>query len=266
VVVRRGAEQQQLERFMPYGLYLSAAGANAQSHRLEVLSHNMANINTSGFKPQLAMLQSRHGQAVANGDATPGTGSVDDLGGGIQVQPTRTSFTQGPIKRTANPTDFAINDERSFFAVRKGDKELLTRAGNFLFDAQGRLVTPSGHEVVGAGGATIRIDPNQPWQVADDGAIVQAGARQQLRLVQPLAVGDLARVGENLFESLTQAPDAPPQQRNVISGALEHSAVEPTAAMMELIETSRMYEANIRMIQTQDDAMGQLINRVLRQG
>ncbi len=57
---------------MPYGIYLSAAGANAQNHRLEVLSHNLANINTPGFKSQLAVLQARHSEAIERGEVSPG--------------------------------------------------------------------------------------------------------------------------------------------------------------------------------------------------
>ncbi len=251
---------------MPYGLYLSAAGANAQSHRLEVLSHNLANINTAGFKPHMSMLQSLHTEAIEQGEATAGNSTIDDIGGGISIKPTMTQFDQGAVKHTGTETDFAINDKSSFFSVRHDGKELLTRAGNFIFDAQGRLVTPNGDEVVSSNGGGIRIDPTRPYEVMDDGTVVQAGARQSLRLVQPREMGDLSRVGENLFESLTAVTEVAAAKRSVVGGALETSGVEPTGAMMQLIEASRVYEANVRMIQTQDDAMGQLISRVLRQG
>ncbi len=250
---------------MPYGLYLSAAGANAQSHRLEVLSHNLANINTTGFKPHLAMLKSRASEAVERGEADPQSGTVDDLSGGIWIEPSVTQFSQGPLRETGNPTDFAIQDTDSFFAIQRGDKQLLTRAGNFQFDATGTLVNPHGDPVLGVGGTPIRIDPNQPYDVTDDGAVVQGGVRQMLALVRPQALGDLSRVGDNLFEPLATTTEVPADQRAVRSRALEASAVQPTEAMMQLIEASRVYEANVRMIQTQDEAIGQLLGRVLRQ-
>lgn len=250
---------------MPYGIYLSAAGANAQSHRLEVLSHNLANVNTTGFKPHLAMLQSRHSEAIEQGNASLGDGTIDNLGGGISIQPTQTQFGQGPIQQTGNPTDFAINDNESFFAIQRGEKQLLTRAGNFMVNSQGQLVTQHGDPVLSTDGTPIAIDPSQAYTVSDDGAIVQGTGRQQLRLVRPQATGDLTRVGDNLFESLTSIYDVPAAQRVVRSHALEASAVKPTEAMMQLIEASRTYEANVRMIQTQDEAMGQLLSRVLRQ-
>ncbi|MCA9127388.1 MAG: flagellar hook basal-body protein [Planctomycetales bacterium] len=250
---------------MSYGLYLSAAGANAQTHRLEVLSHNLANVNTTGFKSQLAMMQSEHAEAIKQGDVMPGGGGVDDIGGGIDIRPTTTTFQQGAVKQTGNQTDFAITSTEGFFAVQRGDQQLLTRAGNFLFDASGTLVTPNGDQVLSTAGGRISIDPSRPYQMMDNGGVVQDGNRQAIGLVQPQSTGDLSRVGDNLFESLTPVTPVPENQRNLISGALEMSAVEPTQAMMELIEASRVYEANIRLIQTQDEAMGQLIGRVLRQ-
>ena len=250
---------------MPYGLYLSAAGANAQSHRLEVLSHNLANINTPGFKPHLSMLQSRPTEAIERGESLAGDGSIDDLSGGVAIQPNVTQFNQGPIQSTGKKTDFAINDKESFFAIQRGDKQLLTRAGNFLFDSTGTLVTPNGDPVLASTGEPLKIEPGLPFEVTD-GVISQGTQRRSLMLMQPKEPGDLARVGDNLYQPLTPATPVADSKRQVVSGALESSGVQATTAMMELIESSRMYEANVRLIQTQDQAMGQLISRVLQQG
>lgn len=250
---------------MPYGLYLSAAGANAQNHRLEVLSHNLANINTPGFKPHLAVLKSRHAEAIERGDVQPQTGGLDDQGGGVAIQPTLTQFSQGTLRQTGNRTDFAINDTNSFFVVKRGDSQLLTRAGGFLFNAQGGLVTPNGDSVLSTSGEPVRIVPNLPFEVLDDGTIQQAGERRSLMLAQPRQLGDLSRVGDNLFQSLGPVDNVANDKRAVVSGFIEQSAVQPTGAMMELIEASRAYEANVRLIQTQDQAMGNLIGRVLQQ-
>lgn len=248
---------------MPYGLYLSASGANAQNHRLEVLSHNLANVNTPGFKPHLAQLSSRHSEAIERGEVVEANGGVDDVGGGVLVKPSITQFAQGPIRTTGSDTDFAINDTRSFFVVARGDEKLLTRAGNFQFDNGGRLMTPIGEPVLSSSGAPVTIDPLLPYQVMGDGTVVQAGARQSLMLARPQELGDLSRVGDNLFKPLSELTPVPDKERAVISGSLEESAVKPTGAMMELIEASRVYEANVRMIQTQDQTIGSLISRVL---
>ncbi len=249
---------------MPYGLYMSAAGANAQSHRLEVLSHNLANINTSGFKPHVSVLQGLPAQAVADGDAIEGMGTVDDVGGGVTVRPSLTMFQQGAIQQTGNPTDFAINDNESFFSVQRGDKQLLTRAGNFTVNSDGILVSQHGDPVLSEGGGNIIVDPTRAYHVTDDGAVVQDQVRQMVGTVRPRELGDLTRVGDNLFESLAPIDPVPAKERAVTSHALEASAVQPTGAMMELIEASRVYEANIRMIQHQDEATGKLVGRLLK--
>lgn len=248
---------------MAYGLYLSAAGANAQNHRLEVLSHNLANVNTPGFKPHLAVVKSRNSEAVERGDVPADSGGVDNVGGTVTISPSLTQFSQGPIRQTGGVGDFAINDEKSFFVIQRGDQKLLTRAGNFSFDASGKLVTPIGETVLSEGGGPIVVNPLMPYEVMDDGTVIQAGERQNLMLAQPKETGDLSRVGDNLYQSLSELTMVPANERTVVGGALEQSSVNPTDAMVELITTSRLYEANIKMIQNQDQTIGSLISRVL---
>jgi flagellar basal-body rod protein FlgF/flagellar basal-body rod protein FlgG len=250
---------------MAYGIYLSAAGANAQNHRLEVLSHNLANVNTPGFKPHLAMLQARHSEAIEQGMVSPGSGGVDDIGGGVAIKPNKTMMDQGPIEQTGRQTDFAINNNSGFFVIQRGEEQLLTRAGNFLFDSSGTLTTTNGDPVLASDGNPIRIDPRLPFNSRDNGEIQQAGESRTLMIVAPKEPGDLSRVGDNLFRSLATVDPVAPNERNVVSGHLEKSAVVPTSAMMELIESTRLYEANLRMMQHQDQAYGNLVGRLLKE-
>ncbi|TWT82619.1 Flagellar basal-body rod protein FlgG [Planctomycetes bacterium CA13] len=249
---------------MPYGVYLSASGAHAQSHRLQVLSNNLANTQTPGFKPQQTILQARFAELIEEGEVQPGLGGADDIGGGVTIQHAQTQFDQGPLKRTGNQTDFAINDAESFFVVQRGDEQFLTRAGEFIFDSRGRMITPTGDQVLGSDGQTIQIESGIPYQVAPEGRIHQGGNRHEIMLAKPKNMGDLAHVGGNLFKPLADFDLVPGDQRKVVAGELEQSSVSPTMAMMELIETSRAYEANVRMIQNQDSVMGSLISRVLQ--
>ena len=94
---------------------------------------------------------------------------------------------------------------------------------------------------------------------------MQRGARMTLGLAKPASLGDLARVGENLFRSLAPVKQlvAPNERPQVLNGSLEMSAVKPTQEMTQLIAASRAYEANIKMIQNQDSMTGSLISRVL---
>lgn len=249
---------------MPYGVYVSAAGANAQNHRLQVLSNNLANVETPGYRPQQAVLQARFAEMIEEGQVPAGLGGADDVGGGVTVQAAQTQFDVGPIRQTGNQTDFAINDPGAFFVVQDGEDQVLTRAGNFLFDDQGNLTTQTGQAVLGPGGRPIRIDPNLPYRVLDGGHIAQGAQQQSLLIARPKSLGDLAHLGGNQFKPMADFDLAGPAQRPVVSGFLEQSGVQPTRAMMELIEASRGYEANVKMIQNQDHMLGQLTTRLLQ--
>jgi len=251
-----------------YGMYLSAEGAQAQAKQLEVLSNNLANVATPGFKRQLAIFQARYAEAIDQGDDVPGSQSMNDLSGGIAVDATRTDFSQGPMKNTGVPTDVAVVGD-GFFMVDKNGEKLLTRAGNFRVTSEGQLVTQQGYSVLNDGGSAVTVDPESgPIEFTDDGSIVQGfGADRQrigqdLAIVLPTNLDSLEHVGENLFRS-PEAPQ-PATDRRVAPEFLEQSSVQPALEMMRLIETSRAFEANMSLIKQQDQMLGSLLNRVLR--
>jgi len=250
---------------MYYGMYLSAAGAFAQSQRMEVISHNIANVGTPGFKRELGVLQSRSAEEIEQGLVTAGTGGIEDVGGGVLMADTSTDFGLGPVKETGEPTDFALPQPDAFFAVRKDGEEFLTRAGNFHFRGDGTLITDQGYPVLGADGGPIQIDRQLPFTVTPRGEILQAGDSRALAVRQPESLGDLVREGENLFRPIGTPPaTVPDAQRQVYWKHLEMSAVQPHREMIEMIATSRAYEANVRMMQNHDGMLGSLIGKLLK--
>ena len=249
---------------MPYGLYLSAEGAQAQSQRMEVISHNLANVDTPGFKRDLALFQARYAEAIEQGLDFPGSGSINDTGGGIVLRATATDFSGGPLKRTSIPTDMALPGE-GFFLVRKDEEELLTRAGNFRLTNDGSLVTQQGDPVLDEAGTPIAIDPELgPWRLAQDGVIEQAGTLVPLAIVRPESLGQLTKVGENFFRATGDVSPLAPSERRVAGGFVEGSGVSPTLEMMQLIEASRAFEANVALIRHQDQMLAGITGRVLR--
>ncbi|MCA9257834.1 MAG: flagellar hook-basal body protein [Planctomycetales bacterium] len=249
---------------MPYGLYISAEGAQAQAQRLEVIANNMANIETPGFKRDVATFQARLAEAMQQGDDYPGSRSLNDIGGGVSVIETRTDYSNATLRHTKMDTDFAVNGD-GFFQVRGRDGNvLLTRAGNFLLDGAGRLVTQGDNlPVLDDAGGEIQLDPTLPWEAQADGSLVQDGGATRLGLVQPGSLGDLVKVGGNMFRSLGPTNAVATGLRNVRQGYLEQSGVNPTREMMAMIETTRAFEANSKLIQHQDGMISGLINRVL---
>jgi flagellar basal-body rod protein FlgF/flagellar basal-body rod protein FlgG len=244
-------------------MYLSAAGAHAQSQRVEVLSNNVANAQTPGFKRELAVLSARHAEAITRGEDYAGSRSINDLGGGVYLSETMTDFAQGTLKPTERPTDLAIDGE-GFFVVEQEGKQFLTRAGNFSMSPSGALLASNGANVMASDGSRLTVDPSIPWEVQANGEIVQAGEARQVAVVKPRSLGDLAKAGENLFLPLAPTMPVEPEQRRVISGYVELSGANPIREMTQLIEASRAYEANVRMIQNHDQTLGALVGRLLR--
>jgi flagellar basal-body rod protein FlgF/flagellar basal-body rod protein FlgG len=250
---------------MTYGMYISAEGASAQAKRMEVLANNLANVDTPGFKRQLAELEARHAEAILQGLASPGSGSQNDVGGGVKVLGTATEFVQGTLRQTGIPTDMAIAGEGFFLVEGDNSQPLLTRAGDFQLTSDGRLITQEGRAVLSQDLAPIQLAPNLPWDVSDHGVIRQGTSQVPLALMRPQSLADLAQQGDNLFRPLTEPEIVPPHEREVRGGCLELSGVKPTTEMMEMIEASRAFESNVRLIQHQDQAIGNLLSRVLRQ-
>ena len=247
---------------MPYGMYISAEGAQVQAQRLETIANNLANVNTPGFKRDVATFQARFAEAIQQGDAQAGDQSVNDVGGGVKIMGTETDFSSSSLRHTKTPTDFAINGE-GFFQVRGRDGEaLLTRAGNFALDSAGQLITQlDGFPVLDEAGTPIQLDGSQPWQVLGGGIIDQGGTQVSIGLVSPQSLGELVKTGHNTFRSL--GPLTPVLDRDIRQGYLEQSGVNPTRETMAMIETTRAFEANMKVVQHQDSMISGLINRVL---
>jgi flagellar basal-body rod protein FlgF len=246
-------------------MYISAEGAAAEAQRLEVIANNLANVDTPGFKQDVPTFQARFAEAIQQGQAAAGDGSIDDVGGGVKIIDVETDHSGGQLKRTGNDLDLAING-KGFFHIRGDDgQQCLTRAGNFALDTQGRLVTQNGHRpVLDQTGNEIVVAPELPWSISPDGFISQAGGLYALGMSQPESLDELIKVGNNLFEPLGAVQPLSLAERNIRQGYLEMSGANPVRQMMAMIETTRAFEANTRMIQNQDTMLGSLISRVLQ--
>jgi flagellar basal-body rod protein FlgF len=251
-----------------YGTYLSASGADSYSRYLEVIANNVANVDTPGFRRELPIIKAYHAEAIEQGLASAGDGGLHDVGGGVGMFQTVTSFEIGQIQRTGVESDMMLADPRGdhFFVVDQDGQQMLTRAGNFLFDRDGYLVTQSGRQVLSANGGPIRINPTLPYEFDSTGGVVQqaTGTRTELAVVRPASLHELEHMGENLFATQGQLQAVPAEERRIRSGYLETSAARPVQEMVDMIKVTRAYESNVRMIQQQDGITESLLSRVLR--
>ncbi len=143
---------------------------------------------------------------------------------------------------------------------------MLTRAGDFLISPIGQLTTTDGYPVLlSEDGDNIVINPDGGnWTMTPSGSITQDGNLFNLALVRVESNDTLVKAGDNLFTTKSQPIPILPAERSVLQGYLEQSGVRPTQELTELIETERVFEANVNMIHFQDEVLGSLISSVLK--
>lgn len=246
------------------GLYLSAAGLQAQEVRQAVIANNLANAQTTGFKRDLALMQSR--LQAPEEDVRMMKYLVPSLrnqGGGVNAVGCGVDLRQAPLMETRNQTDVAL-EGRGFLTV-KGDKEgekNLTRDGRMLINTDGMLVTATGgRPVLSADGQPIVLNPQLPVTISSDGTISQGedGSGVKLGLADVKDQKGLVKVGENLMkvskpEELTEVP----AETQVRQFHVEESGVDPVVEMVNMMEGQRAFEANAKMISYQDTTLQEL--------
>lgn len=233
---------------------VSRAGMLRQGRQLDVLAHNIANVNTPGFKTFRALLER---DAVASPE--PGA-PMPPLDGEV---PTTVLFRQGPIRETGVPTDLAIEGEGFFTVQRPDGTQAYTRGGAFRRDAQGRLVDMTGNVLPGVtlpdGAVGLRVVAGgQMLAVLVDGRTQAAGQIQLARFMNPQG---LLAVGEGLFTATAASgppQSAPPGQGGVgvvRAGALEAANVDLVDELSGVLAAQRLYQINTVSFRTADEML-----------
>ena len=261
---------------MTQALWIAKTGLDAQQTRMAVISNNLANTNTTGFKRDRASFEDLLYQTVRQ----PGGASSEQTqlpsglstGTGVRVVSTAKEFAQGSLDQTGGALDVAING-RGFFEVLLPDgSSAYTRDGSFQINAQGELVTNAGYPVQpglqlpeGAQSVTIGSDGTVSVQVAGQAEAVQVGSLTLADFVNPAG---LQAKGENLYiETGASGPaqsGAPGQSGAglLVQGALEGSNVNTVQELVSMIETQRAYETNAKAISTIDSMLAFLNNNL----
>ena len=261
---------------MNQALWAAKTGLDAQQTKMAVVSNNLANVNTTGFKQGRAVFEDLLYQNVrqAGGQSSQDTQlpSGMNLGTGVRVVATEKLFTQGSVLQTGNAMDVAING-RGFLQVLLPDGTLgYTRDGSFQINSQGQLVTASGYIV--QPGITIP-DAAQTVTIGQDGVVSvrlagQAGTSQvgTLETADFLNPVGLQPIGENLYLETASSGTAQAGTPGLnglgtlIQGALEGSNVNVVSELVSMIETQRAYEMNSKAISTNDQMMQYLNNNL----
>jgi flagellar basal body rod protein FlgG len=227
------------------GFYTALSGVVSSMTRQAVVADNIANVNTVGFKASRTVQNDFELQIMNSLGPELGL-----LGMGAAPTGLKLDLTQGPIETTGIQTDLAIAGD-GLFVVRTGGGVAYTRAGDFVVDVTGTLVTQQGYPVLDTTGHNIQ--PGQPFTVASDGTIVQTGQRIALVGWPP---GGVTRLGENLYSAGGQLT---PATGVIRQGALEHSNTDLALAMTDMISLQRNFQLNSRALSLQDSSVGDAI-------
>ncbi len=260
------------------GLYTAASGLVAQTEQQDVISNNLANVNTTGYKkdralyitfPEVFLHRVQDEKAVI-----PGAGLRDlmvpigTVGKGVQlrVDGIKPSITEeGSFNNTDNKLDFAIKGN-GMFVVNTPNGIRYTRDGSFSLDSDGRLVTKNGHAVLGQSGEIIV--QGKDVHVDEGGRIFIDNAEMDtFRVALFDSATPLRKEGDNLFYTLdgqALAEDDLVEETQVLQGFVESSNVNPVREMVEMITAFRAYEASQKAISAQDQTLDKAVNDVGR--
>ena len=254
---------------MNSALWAAKTGLDAQQTRMSVISNNLANVNTNGFKKDRAVFEDLLYQNVkqVGGQTSQDTMSPTGLavGTGVRIVATEKNYTQGGFTTTGNALDVAVNG-RGFFQVLLPDGSFgYTRDGSFKTSSTGELVTSSGYRVqpgitvpTGAQSLTIGNDGVVSVLVAGQTAPTQIGTLQLTDFVNPAG---LQPRGENLLSESAASGAAQTGNPGISGlgflqqGSLEGSNVNVVEELVNMIETQRAYEMNSKAISTTDQML-----------
>lgn len=252
-------------------LWTAATGMAAQQLHIDVISNNLANVNTSGFKKSRVDFQDLLYQTVRSAGTTEAQGSIVptgiQVGLGTRAAGTQKLFTPGEIKTTENPLDVAIQGDGFFQIQMPSGETAYTRDGTFKIDAQGRMVTSDGYALMPeisipqeATGISIGADGTVEVGMPGQDEPQTLGSIQIAKFANPAG---LTNIGKNLFTTAGGAAGDPVIDTPGMNGlgtlaqrSVEMSNVQVVDEMVSMITAQRAYEVNSKAIQTADEMLG----------
>ena len=251
---------------MNYGLWMSAAGLGSQVHKQNILSNNLANATTTGFKPDFTQTIERPTAVEELGKMATSAQMLEKLGGGVLTEPTWTNFAQGSLEESGNPLDLALEGPGFFMVKDAAGEKQLTRAGVFERSQDGHLVDPNGNTVLDNRGKPIRLPEIDAGliTIGPDGTIStgDGDVAGKISIVSAQA-SDLRKSGDNLYRFIgKEAPKTADSNTTVRQGWTEASGTDPILEMTRMVDTSRAVQANARLIGIHDQVMNLAVNRL----
>jgi flagellar basal-body rod protein FlgF len=258
------------------GLYTAVSGLVTQEAKQQVITNNLANANTVGFKKDDLAIKAFDEVLIENYDKLVGGKNVRNVIGslsyGSAIDETKTFFTQGMLQQTEKTTDFAV-DGRGFFSVARTDlngnsETFYTRDGHFHVDIRGYLVNDSGDKVLGRNNNSGAVEPiyigkAQMLLDGDNNLLLDGNATYKFSTVDFPDYNEnypsLKKAGDNLYsgENPVDNPNIAVKQNT-----LEKSNVNIINEMVNMMTVMRSFESNQKIIQSMDETLGKAVNEV----
>ena len=272
------------------GFYTATTGMIAQQRRTEMLSNNIANASTPGYKADQSTVRAfpnmllsaieKNGKAnLQNGFNPMSVQQIGTLGTGVYMQETIPDYTQGQLVQTDLKSDVALVDEYLpvrgggsrtgglYFRLQTDGQEAYTRNGNFTVDSQGSLVTSGGNYVLSTTGEPIRVTSDD-YTITEDGRVLENN--ELIAQIDVAYVEDpdrLIKQDNGLYytedgNELTSAYDDNDIAFSMRQGYIEQSNVDAGSTMTEMMSAYRSFEANQKMLQAYDRSMDKAVNEI----
>ena len=245
------------------GIYTAAAGLATAQLRLGIVSNNVANASTPGYKQD--QLPDEVGRAIdLQRYAVDSQGQpVGSITLGPQVGISELDLTAGPIQETSNPLDLAIAGS-GYFAIQASDGSTrYTRDGGLHADFDGTLRSRDGSAVLDVNNQPVVLPANTDVSIASDGTVLAGGSQvAQLQLVDFAAGTHLNKVGNGMFTAPTGTLPQPATGFQLYQGYIEGSNVDMSESMVATMNLVRAYEANQKLMQMQDETLKSTVNEV----
>lgn len=272
------------------GFYTAASGMIAQQRRTELLSNNIANANTPGYKADQSTIRAFPNMLLSaiekNGSASKENGfnptsalPIGQIGTGVYVQETIPDYTQGQLVQTDLKTDVGMSQESVpenedgssgalFFRLQTDDGEAYTRNGNFTLDPQGVLTSSNGNRVLSTTGEPIQLEGTD-FTVTSDGQVIENNELiGQIDVAYAEDPDALLKQDNGLY--YTEGDD--PALESIVGdgnyvyslnqGYVEQSNVDAASTMTEMMSAYRSFEANQKMLQAYDRSMDKAVNEI----
>jgi flagellar basal-body rod protein FlgF/flagellar basal-body rod protein FlgG len=250
---------------MENALLIGLSRQIALHRELEVVANNVANMNTTGYKADNSVFHEFLMPGASAGQFQP----ADRRLSFVHDRATWHDFSAGPVNRTGNPLDIAIDGD-AFLVVQTPRGERYTRNGALQINATGQLVTSEGYQVMGDGGPIqfqltdngVSINADGSITVREAGNTKSESARGRIRLVRFDSVAQLQKDGSSLFAAPAGVTGQPPTKARIIQGALEGSNVRGVVEMARLIEVTRTYNQIAGVLQQHTDLRRNAIDKL----